>query len=974
MSDVLPPQPWMLSAFATASSQLHKIEKTVESVPDRSAAVPMNQAQVEFEQNLESQPQEEVYSVGVRLLSEEQKARLAGNRIIRKPDKTTDQEAVNSLSMGNSSYSMKLCTTCANKECSGHFGIIRLATEIITPYLVGSVVAIVQSQCPYCGAFVVPLDFYKLRSDGANRKTLVDAATTYSGPCPACESVRDPTVFGDRIQIRYNDSVAYNMIIYNEPIITERGIKFSKSRSLLPLSYVKRALERVYDYHTNKKKGDPPSVLDMLGYRIDPRDMIMSSVLVIPPVTRATIMVHGSEADILSKVYSKIIKVNQSVSTYPSDVKSYIAITQAVALLYKKSESTVRELQLDYTDPFKSLTSRKLDPSDPNYREQSATQRVTIPAFKPKVLDKNIKSIQAQLAGKEGKYRSSATAWRAANVARFILSPCNDLPRNWIRIPRFCAFNNTVDVDVTESNIKMIKSLRKKSHEYPAGRLYQVWAPGAVAPSNDPKAKILVGGRVTRYVMEGDLCVYTRYPVIYKGSISVAFITFFREEDGYTNCVELPDVNDEKLHGDHDGDTLVLRFISDANATASAAEWMEPSNNFLSVNDGSHLGGLIMDTLAGSIVMSELYDESEALSEEDFSFYLESFAKKGDIPDLIRNLHSRLERIKETYPGEYDSISPWSPRILLSSVLPEGLCKTTDGIKIIDGVLLSNANKHHFGNSTSAVAINIIQQFDAYAASDMIDKATWLCNRWIDYFGLTYGPNDVFNEEYDEIHDQMQEEYQKISDMMFVYMFNSSEAGLDQGDVDQSAMGISSKIHGYFENSTRGKLWQKPESANIMMKTGKLNYVLQSQILGCVGQAKFGNGFIDKVCNEGRRTSTCYPIRPKGSVLPPEEIAFVGGCYARGIKARDYELLAAGAMFASIAQNKDTGRTGDLFNKQSQANGGFMTENGVIVSTDGKVMSLTTNDTGINNVKVGSKLDVESYAEKISYEIEVGLY
>lgn len=203
---------------------------------------------------------------------------------------------------------------------------------------------------------------------------------------------------------------------------------------------------------------------------------------------------------------------------------------------------------------------------------------------------------------------------------------------------------------------------------------------------------------------------------------------------------------------------------------------------------------------------------------------------------------------------------------------------------------------------------------------------------------------------------------------MFLHMYRSRIAGLDRMDAESHSINMSGKIQSKAYQVIKNNMPEDLHSLNLLIKTGKLTEGIIVQILAVVGQGVFLGKLVDRLCNNGRRVTTADPVRNTGSVLPPEETAFVKGSYALGLRAKDCEKLGITSMGASISTNCSTASTGHSFNLTSSTTGSMMTENGMITTTNSQLSSLTVNKTGIDNTKCGAKMDIVSFTDKLSWE------
>lgn len=921
-----------------------KMEKKYKRSMDKE--MPGNIFQNSYTNKLNSLPPGDIDRMFIDLLSDEEKLRIAGPREIKESSssKTSTRSGVNSSFLGPNYSKGILCMTCMDKNCTGHAGKITFPKPIIEPLHVEFVCDIVQCMCHNCGAFLLSNDNYKTYQT-FSKKEIRDICSTSIYNCPVCDKP------SHLIHVMRSHCDKYGVIIYKSGSTGPYGgVKHSKELDLMPVSVLSTLLDLAYKYDAVKKyESGHVSVQDVFKYNFDVRNLITSILLVIPPNVRSTFTVNRFEVDSLTKGYSAVIKANKELISDPTNIEKYHNLVMLVRTLTKKTETSGRDITV-------------------NYVQRNTRMKVKLSTKISKGGPRDIDSVSKTLGGKDGTYRLSVPSVRSGNVIKAKLTIDKRLPHGSVKLPRDTFFTLGIEVAVTEDNLQDVYKLKEKSKDYPSGYIRQIKKKGSNIWKRYIGETIEVGDEVLRNLQVNDIVLVIRFPALFKRSIGCYRALIHDDPLNKTVSVSYSDL--EGMNGDCDGDTVVVRAISKEEHIASVAKWMAPEDSYVSGSSGSYVGGLVMDSLAGAILMSKRYMEKDAMSDEDMRFYMASFIKDpADIEQAIESLDRRLNNIKSKYEN-YENFSNRSPRMLLSSVLPEGLFYESpdDFLVIIDGIIMTDVGKGHFGSSSNCIALTIMRHFDNLTAMQTMSKAQWLTSLWINYYGVSYGIPDIFPDTLDKsVRNASNSSYDEVRLNMIETEMKLREAGEDDKLINDVLLKLSDQLNA--ENFKRiDPLFPDGTNTRTIMETGKFSKGILTQCNLAVGPVVYFNERL-KLAMRGERVFPFHPRRRPDDITPPEERGFYKSAYNYGITPSEYIGSLAAGLGASILGNIGTATHGETHNHIALCTGDIITDNGSLISSDGKLLSLSSGPQEYDPQKLGVKrIDIASFVAKLNHE------
>lgn len=626
----------------------------------------------------------QIGSIAFSLLSDEKIKSLSVTQISI-ADKTSADNCVNSRKMG-STRREEICTYCKLQfpHCNGHYGHIELPTPIINPLFKRELVKVLSVLCHNCCNIRATYEY--IESVGINKlpqdrrlqelSKLVGKEMT----CPHCKKANYEIAPGD----------------HGPNYINIKGRAPLKMDEILTLLHCDRLT---------------PDIVKILGYEggSHPRHIIMTSILVIPPVHRPDVIIDGrvKSAD-LTDAYASIIR---ACTDYTETVRLGKLENEKNA----KLERISREIHKLFTNP--DGTAGK----DP-------------------------KGILETFKGKEGVTRQ--VQGRRSNLnARSVLGPAPELNFGELAIPVEQAKALLRPETVTQFNLKKMKEFMA------TGKVESITVEGKtnkirITDSNrwEYVMKLKPGDIVYRHTMDGDVVIFNRQPTLQPESMGGYRV---KVHDKRTIGMHLSATTPH--NADFDGDEGNVFGLVGQQSVAEVEYIMGTWNNIISSQSARPNFGLVMNALSGGYALTA---NGVLVSRELFYECIDVMDEK---PDMIEFMKRAIDHNGEIYYGEsdnlirirdHDTLNLHKPtffggRVLFSVFLPPTLQYKKGNVVIKDGILMSGQTASaHIGGSTGSIVQVIYSDYGAREACRFITNATRVLDIYAYRRGITVGIYD----------------------------------------------------------------------------------------------------------------------------------------------------------------------------------------------------------------------------------------
>ena len=600
------------------------------------------------------------------------------------------------------------CTTCGKggadgtfEECPGHFGRIELSAKIYNSLFSKTIGPLLRVVCHKCGGILldthVRRKFSKIKTEQLPLLYIASKLYNTSGIKKGTEKCQRCGALPDIIHSSIRDPTNKFGLVFNSKLVNPEGNK--KEHLILA--------EEAYDIF-NKISDDDAKYLGF-GYHNHPRNLIISNLLVVPPMLRPMVF-RGEDGDLkssestLTTLYTHVISANKIVANKRKDDTDYV--NELIHLSY-----AVRAL-------FTTVDFGK-------FPQITQTRLPTIGVDK--------KGLMETIVGKFGVISGNMMGKRVDNCARSVISADASLDIDQVGIPKYIAKTLTYPEIVTPVNINRLSAMVLRGMDgYPganeviSGRTGIKTSLGSERISNN--IILSPGDIVERHLINDDIVILTRQPSLNKN----AFLSFrvFIVQD-YSIRLSIAVV--EPFNADFDGDEMNMFVPRTLEAVIECKELMGILPNMVSESTGFIQ---ILPTQDTVIAVAHLTQDDTKFSYDDI---MHVFAFRED---------PTLRLLEPDIDDKY-----WSGRRVFSMLLPkinfvgvdsgyespnpnDKRCVVEQG-QLLQGVI----TKKQLVMLTSTIYHTYS---DKTVAFNMVNDLNKMTNRYLRWEGITFGFNDIY--------------------------------------------------------------------------------------------------------------------------------------------------------------------------------------------------------------------------------------
>jgi DNA-directed RNA polymerase subunit A' len=594
-----------------------------------------------------------------------------------------------------------LCPKCnkTNMDCPGHLGQITLNKHYIHPMFMEYAIWTLMSVCNSCSKSLVSEDYLK--------QTGIDGMRG----APRLKKIAEEAKFA-----RCENSKTSNCV--PNPEYSTKNLKDSYKVKYF-ISKKDKDSPNIKEIEDIEKIFDSINVEDakLLGFTsgAHPRDLIMKSFAVIPPCARPFTVRDGQrKEDHLTTAYDEIIKNNHDylVTTPDAKYKGYNTL--------KDEEGLEANCRRRYERDLHFHISHFIDNSDGKYC-RSPTEK--------------IRGIKQRIVKKEGLIRGNIMGKRVNFCGRSVAGPDASLKFGEVALPESMAKVLTVPEMVHEKNLDFILDLweKKKINTLFLGHSSLKNRRIRVTEKTYDKYKPIIGDKVERQMMDGDVVLLNRQPTLYKYSLIGNRVKIVDRK-----TIGLHMVETKMRQADFDGDELNVHALQALDARVEAYTFANVQAAVQSALTPSSMIGIIYNSLS-SVWMMTNSDPEVILSEEQIEYGHSLLTNK----EYLVSLPERLKKY---------NINPRSGKALFSALLPPDFyyknSKEFEGkemkIEIKDGVLVSGRiSSNDVGKKGGTIQGSIWKWYGQDKAVSFITDCTFLTDWFVLCYGLTFGYNEI---------------------------------------------------------------------------------------------------------------------------------------------------------------------------------------------------------------------------------------
>lgn len=766
--------------------------------------------------------------------------------------------AVNDLRLGTVDRRF-CCNTCKKSvmECVGHTGHIELALPVYHVGYIDLIVKVLRSVCHFCSRLLTTNVEGGARQAGDSINSVRQHLTAIANSgklkkgcahcgCPQPNYMR----MGLAIKKEFCPKVVFE---------TDKEKEFA----LRPFTTAE-ALNILH--HISDED------LRLLGFSERPENMIISNLLVPPPIMRPTIMVSdGSRIrgqDDLTLKLQDILKQNRVLKKDMSDrnaenvIKAHEMLQLHVALYMNHDSRTFHNIQ-------------------PKGSVRTSGQ---------------LRSIFFRLKGKKGRVRGNLMGKRCDFTSRSVITPDPYMPIDYIGVPEVMALKQTVAEIVNPYNISRLR----KAVQIGSGKLGGAHAVcqgdenlflGMFDTERLDKITLRPGDVVERYLVNEDWVMFNRQPSLHKQSIMGHRVKIIPG-----NTFRLPVCDTSPYNADFDGDEMNMHVCQTGAANVEIREIMAVPKQIISPQSNKPIIGLVQDPVIGAYLMTQRAVVLTKLQMMDALSLLEGAARLPP-PAIVHPAPlwtgkqafdmlflPRLQFRRKVRQGQDDDITSWLERFVL----------------VQDGQLLAGAMcKQSLGSSSGGLVHVLHKDYGGDEAARLIVNVQRVVNRWLEGAGFSIGIGDCYISPKTQLH------IKHILRQLLQYI---EQLNRKKGSTSKELLEAqTSKVLQSIINQTGKAALQHMDPRNSIFcavtSGSKGTPINISQIMACVGQQSVEG----KRINVQRGKLSCYTQRDAGK---PKMHGFVHHSYFAGLSPTEYYFHAMGGREGLVDTAVKTAATG----------------------------------------------------------------
>ena len=813
------------------------------------------------------------------------------NRVITSTDVRPEVvDGINSLIMGFHGSDQYECATCLqNESCYGHPGRLVLGGWVIRPIFIEYVMNIVQCTCRNCGK--IPIDtsiFNSTTVQGSFLATLREACSKVIEKCIHC--YKNP----HNVIVSRTSSSHYNQLIYSK-IDNKSGPDAGRKYLML--------INTVMHYLGNVDR----ATLAQLMIRVPPANMTTKRIIVVPPMIRQSLQTStGVIEHPLTTSYRNVITANNNYMNSVNNVNQksplelYSELVSSIKFLIDGGKATTSNTTLDVW--VERLANHIPGTGLPD------VDKITL-SFNPGKgfagkIDPN-SNIKRILTSKKGEIINRMFSKRCQG-GKAVLSIDHSLEYGQIRIPRVMSLEFTVPMTVTAENYNLIMSLTIADDYYTNGRILKIRKKGQTdVKIMSARYKIEIGDEIHRCLMDGDIVIFNRFPIIWRHSMPAYSVVL-----GDSITIGLHSASLGHHNADFDGDTGIIR-VPQSELARLAAAIIHVRRNYVSADTASAIVGLIMDASLGAYFMTA---DIRDLTEEQFRDYLMRIHNDTDkVNELVMKTIQRVDEVNNTISGV--NIKYFTSSNLFTTTLPDNFSYDYGGVRIINSILISGVlQKPQLDVGPYSIVRVLHGNHTDTDVADYLTYSNWLTVEWMNDRGSTIGTRDLYLDDEDlttaikKLQQENIAKYEKI-------MYRGEKNKENPHDTERKAWSVlessQGKIAKLFMDYCKKNNSGAGNTLFHLINSGKISKEIATQLVGSVGSLTY----FGQYCPETEGRCTVYDIRRRpGDIRDPRELGYITSSYSEGLTPEEVFIGFRAAMGGAVSTNCSTASFGHTYN------------------------------------------------------------
>lgn len=775
----------------------------------------------------------------------------------------------------------KICIQCGqnNTKCPGHFGYIDLNYNIIHPLYHRIVLLFLKCYCIKCSACKLTPDQLRLngfmRFNREQRFVRIIERCEKIDVCPECQASQPKLLY----------------------VVSESNIYmvYKTKQETIKTQLTESEIENIFTNISN----DSIRTLGLDPELTHPKNLIISRLLVIPPVARPYVVSDSVTCDDDTTLqYLEIIKTNNHLSdeslSESKRQKHIQALKFRIRCLFDNSQDKAKHTNGRPVKSFKkritgkegqirnNLMGKRVDKSGRTVIGPDATlgldeiaiplQMAKILTYPEKVTEYNIDSLiklinnnQANFVERDGKrinlkyalFRKGTELLYGDKVVRTITKNGETKTINLIY--------NENNIFSLEENDKLFRNgIEITDITYPSKKDFS----------------IKIGDVVYRHLRNNDILLLNRQPTLHKGSMLAMYIKLLPGKTIRMNLAATKTYN-----ADFDGDEMNVHAPSDPECVIELKELSATGKNLISPQSSKPNITIVQDALVGNFLMTR---DNYTMTRAQF-FQISCKIRNITIPNILK----KIEHISKIFKLKGKSENPYTGKGLFSLVLPNDLnyesdnkAHPTEKVKIYKGVLYEGViNKAVLGSSHNSLILIFNKEYSDKTAVNFINNVQFIAYEWLLHFGFSVGIKDCIATKSNQINHVVSKcfiEAQGVEETTTNPLIREVKVAASLSRARDNGMRIAKEALGTNNNFV-----------STVTSGSKGDYFNIAQITGLLGQQNLSGARIPKTISGNTRTLPFYPLEENQTKELTKEMeyesrGFIKSSFIHGINPREF--------------------------------------------------------------------------------------
>jgi len=743
--------------------------------------------------------------------------------------------------LGTTNKSHGVCQTCKEdiRNCSGHFGYLKLELPVFHVGYFKTIVHCLQCVCKECSCLLIKEEeqsemLTRLRSrekknggvDHAYRrvmfKNLLEKCKR-TKVCFQCEAANGPVKRAGQ-----NLKIIHEKYTNNKGEQGKREWEFEEAMKHNDQlrQYIARAqddLNPIRVLQIFKKIADEDLRLLDLAQR--PENMVITHLSVPPCCIRPSVELDGQAGSTEDDISMKLVQIIEINNVLKQGLERGLAVTN----------------MMENWDFLQIQFAMYINSELPGISSQYQTS------------GKPLRGFVQRLKGKQGRFRGNLSGKRVDFTARTVISPDPNLRIDEVGLPQHIAMQLTYPEMVNNNNIAELRQLVINGQgKWPGANFVKFVSKAAqylkYGDRNQVAKSLKPGDIVERHVRDGDVLLFNRQPSLHKMSIMAhrAKVMPWRTLR-FNECVCAP------YNADFDGDEMNIHLPQTEEARAEAISLMGVTQNLCTPKNGEILIAATQDFLTASFLLTSK----------------EVFFDRSQFGQLAAYMSDALESIDLPSPAIVKPVEMWTGKQIFSVLIRplmrdqifvnlevaekaytkmnQQMCPNDGYVCIQNSEIISGQlGKATLGGGNKTGLFYVLNSdYGAEVAGNAMNRLAKLAARWIGIRGFSIGIDDVkpSPELEQEKQNRMDSGYAKCDER--IANFEKGTLDLQPGcnaeqTLEAEVLGVLSAVREAAGNACLDAL-PKLNAPLIMALCGSKGSTINiSQMMACVGQQAVG--------------------------------------------------------------------------------------------------------------------------------------